>query len=596
MKIWAKKLKIIFYQQTITKRIILVITILSIISNIAFTGSVFLIMKNQLLSKTKTEHMKDMQMIEKQLNMFFQGIRNDAVSVLVSDDCQNLLLHTPERQEYDMTIRYRQYKLLQSLIMSTIGQRSEYNTIVLYDLDSNCYVDDRLQVSSENLQHKQKKIMQFMGEEENETILSMHKSAWRKKKDTEYKDCVSYLRKVYSKDGGKLIGIVEMEIPNEAIYEMYRPIMEQGSTIYLTYENLVVSAMDTSMLYRNLEQEKWYRSLNNKALVNGVQILKKGSDIYFQKSFSEFGWMIIDVVPASSYMRDVLFYAFIDIMLGIFLLAANLYISRILIVSITKPLSKITNTIVDIGQGDLEQRVSVKDGGEIGMLASEFNRMIEKTQDLMRQIVQTEAHKRESELALIQMQMTPHFFYNILENICGLIVMDHKKTAIQVIGLLSDFYRGVLNKGKEIIEIEQELAIAMNYLDIMKICHPDKFNYDIDCPLVVRKHHINKLTLQPILENAIHHGFENMSQGGIINITVGIDNGQLILEVSDNGKGISSNHLEELRPEPRVQMASFGLKNTDERIKLYFGTEYGIMIIEQDIGTKIRIVLPAKEG
>ena len=101
--------------------------------------------------------MKDMQMIEKQLNMFFQGIRNDAVSVLVSDDCQNLLLHTPERQEYDMTIRYRQYKLLQSLIMSTIGQRSEYNTIVLYDLDSNCYVDDRLQVSSENLQHKQKK-------------------------------------------------------------------------------------------------------------------------------------------------------------------------------------------------------------------------------------------------------------------------------------------------------------------------------------------------------------------------------------------------------------------------------------------------------
>ncbi|WMC92984.1 hypothetical protein [Kineothrix sp. MB12-C1] len=120
MKKWAKRLQTFFYQQTITKRIILVITILSIISNMAFVGSVFLIMKNQLLSKTKTEHTKDIQMIEKQLDMFFQGIRNDAIAVLVSENCQTLLSQSPESQEADTTTQYRKYKLIQSLIMSTI--------------------------------------------------------------------------------------------------------------------------------------------------------------------------------------------------------------------------------------------------------------------------------------------------------------------------------------------------------------------------------------------------------------------------------------------------------------------------------------------
>ena len=180
-------------------------------------------------------------------------------------------------------------------------------------------------------------------------------------------------------------------------------------------------------------------------------------------------------------------------MIGILLLFGNLYISRILIASITKPLSKITNTIVDIGKGDYNQRVHVKDGGEIGTLANEFNRMVDKTELLMEKIIEKEEEKRESELSLIQMQMTPHFFYNILESICGLIVMDDKRTAIHTISLLSGFYRGVLNKGKEIISIEKELDIAVNYLEIMKICQPDKFKYMIDCSESVKKQILSRI-------------------------------------------------------------------------------------------------------
>lgn len=599
MKRWVKQLKYRFYRQDITKRIIIVITMLSILSNTVFVGSVFVIMKNQLFNKTKLDHEKDITMLEKELEMFFKGIRNDAVSVLVSDSCQTLLSDSEEFLSADTATQYRKYKLMQGTIMSTIGQRPEYNTITFYDLKGNCYGDERLIESQGYLKAQQERVRGFLASGENETVTCLHKSPWRKKKETDFKDCISYLRKVYNKNQGQLIGVAELEIPNEAIRELYGPIMENGSDIYLVSGDFVLSAGEPHMLYQNLAEEQWYVRLNQEQADQGIQILKTGKKIFFQKQYSEFDWKIIDAVPTYTYMRDVQLYAFIDIMIGILLLLGSLYVSRILITSITKPLSKITDTIVDIGKGDYNQRVHVKDGGEIGTLANEFNRMIDKTELLMEQIVEKEEEKRESELSLIQMQMTPHFFYNILESICGLIVMDDKKTAIHTISLLSGFYRGVLNKGREIILIEKELDIAVNYLEIMKICHPDKFEYSIECPSAVKKKSINKLTLQPILENAIHHGFDQMSTGGLICILGKLAGDRVILEISDNGKGMPEDYLKDsewgAEKEPVFHMESFGLANTDERIKLYFGKEYGISIVGQRTGTRIRIELPALE-
>lgn len=596
MKRLIKRIKYRFYQQSITKRIIIVITIVSILSNMAFVGSVFIIMRNQLFNKTKAENEKDIQMIENELEMFFNGVRQDAVSVLVSNSCQILLSESEDFLSSDTTVQYRKYKLMQSTIMSTIGQRTEYNTIAFYDRKGNCYADDRLIESQEYLSEQQERIWEFLNSDENEMVLNIHRSPWRKKKENEFRDCLSYLRKVYNKEQGQLIGVVELEILNEAVAELYRPVMENGSAIYLVNQDRVISSADMDMLYKELQEEEWYVNLNQAPKQREVGILKDRKHIYFLKNYPELGWKIIDRVPTAIYMRDVKLYAFIDIMIGILLFFGNLYLSRMLIASITKPLSKITDTIVEIGQGDYEQRVHVKDGGEIGTLAQEFNRMVEKTKLLMEQNMKKEQEKRESDLSLIQMQMTPHFFYNILESICGLIVIDEKRTAIRTISLLSGFYRGVLNKGKEIVPLERELDIAVNYLEIMKICHPGKFLYVIDCLDSIKQNCINKLTLQPILENAIHHGFNQMESGGLIRITGTIEAQKVVLEISDNGRGMKMDMREVLEREEAFHMESFGLGNTNERIKLYFGDEYGLSIASQEIGTKIRIELPLQQA
>ena len=176
MKRLIKRIKYRFYQQSITKRIIIVITIVSILSNMAFVGSVFIIMRNQLFNKTKAENEKDIQMIENELEMFFNGVRQDAVSVLVSNSCQILLSESEDFLSSDTTVQYRKYKLMQSTIMSTIGQRTEYNTIAFYDRKGNCYADDRLIESQEYLSEQQERIWEFLNSDENEMVLNIHRS------------------------------------------------------------------------------------------------------------------------------------------------------------------------------------------------------------------------------------------------------------------------------------------------------------------------------------------------------------------------------------------------------------------------------------
>ena len=131
----------------------------------------------------------------------------------------------------------------------------------------------------------------------------------------------------------------------------------------------------------------------------------------------------------------------------------------------------------------------------------------------------------------------------------------------------------------------------------MKVCYPGKFTYEVTCQPELENHFICKLTLQPILENAIHHGFQEMSGGGLLSIRVFAGERGMVIEVEDNGMGMDDKTRKSiLSGESRgFRMESFGLRNTDERIKLYFGSRYGLKILPLAQGTKIRIFLPTRE-
>lgn len=595
MKKRIKRIKRNFYQKGITERIVFVISALMIVTTACFIGSVFFILEKQLVDQTQASVKKDLDMVLEKMDMFFQGVENDAVSVLVGHSCQTLLGNQDQFLGGDIVKQHEKYVLIQQVLNSYIGQKGGYGAIVFYDIHGGCYVNESLESSGEYGGQQAERIETFLTSSSQEKLLGLHKSPWKKARDKAYADCISYVRKVYGMNSGRLIGAVEIEIPNSTLTRLYETVMSKDIRLYFACGDRIILAGDEELLYQELGEKPWYRQAAGKSGGrDGFWLAEDRDAWYVLKEYGGQPWTAVSEVSKASYTRVLAFYGIGLMGLGGLIFMASLFLIRFLVTSITRPLSRITKTMVEIGRGDYDKRVAVKDGGEIGTLALEFNRMVDKTQALLREIVKKEEEKRESELSLIQMQMTPHFFYNILESICGLILMDEKKLAMHTIQLLSGFYRGVLNKGREIITVRQELDIAVNYLEIMKICCPDKFTYEIQCGEEVWQNKICKLTLQPLLENAIHHGFQDMERGGLLRVQAYRGAEGLVIEVSDNGTGMDAPTRKKIMVGKRrgFQMESFGLRNTDERIKLYFGSRYGLEILPCEAGTVIRILLP----
>ena len=208
-------------------------------------------------------------------------------------------------------------------------------------------------------------------------------------------------------------------------------------------------------------------------------------------------------------------------------------------------------------------------------------------------------HKRKREFDTLQSQINPHFLYNTLDIIVWMIENEQKQEAVEVVTALARFFRISLSRGKSIITVRDELEHARNYLMIQKMRFKNKFTYVIDAGEDVMELASLKLMLQPLVENAIYHGMEFMDGDGRIEVTVRREGDDLRFEVRDNGLGMTKEQADSLLgDEPYVSSrrgSGIGVKNVNERIRLYFGGDYGLFIrSEPDEGTQVEIRLPAR--
>ncbi|TXK83887.1 sensor histidine kinase [Paenibacillus sp. N3.4] len=252
----------------------------------------------------------------------------------------------------------------------------------------------------------------------------------------------------------------------------------------------------------------------------------------------------------------------------------------------------------DVQDGNLDVWLDIKSRDEIGALAKEFNKMVGNTKMLMENIIEEQKKKKEYELAVMQSQINPHFLYNTLECICGLADLKRNADVVKIVNQLALFYRGVLSKGNPVISMEDEIIITQTYLEILKVRYGDQIDYTLDFDPEVYKYKTIKLLLQPIVENSIYHGLKNKRGKGHIHIQAGIKDKQLVIVIADDGIGIQQEQLDNMfnLGAADYKQKSFGLKSTNERIKLYFGVEYGLEIqSEYGKGTLVKIKLPTLE-
>lgn len=286
-----------------------------------------------------------------------------------------------------------------------------------------------------------------------------------------------------------------------------------------------------------------------------------------------------------------------SILIGVLILVVA--VSAVMIVSsILQPIRQLNQATEKIAQGDFNARAQVNSDDEVAELAVSFNKMAGNMQSLIDKVKEDERKMRKADLRLLQEQIQPHFLYNTLDTIVWLIESNEPDEAVTMVVTLSDFFREILSKGKEFISIKEEEKHISSYLQIQEMRYRDILEYDIQLDQVIYKYQILKLTLQPVVENALYHGIKYKRAKGCIHIH-GEKEGEIIrLTVRDDGVGMDEEELAQLRQQIEKPCQEtekgFGLANVNERIHMYFGYEYGMKIqSEKGKGTTVEIVIPA---
>ena len=275
--------------------------------------------------------------------------------------------------------------------------------------------------------------------------------------------------------------------------------------------------------------------------------------------------------------------------------------SYLIPLSITRPFKELSQVTDEIAKGNLSVRANVNTGVEATALSNSMNTMIDKINELLEQVTTEQIRLRKAEFELLQAQINPHFLYNTLDAIIWLAEAGEQKRVVGMVRNLSDFFRTSLNQGKDINSIKEEMLHVKSYLEIQHVRYQDILSYDIEVPEALYIYSIPKITIQPLVENALYHGIKNKRSMGHISIRGEAGEKDFTITVTDDGIGIDETRLRQVQSGIQNKVLTgkdfYGLYNVCERIRLNFGEEYGIFIESvYGEGTSVRVILPYVEA
>ncbi|THF75710.1 cache domain-containing sensor histidine kinase [Cohnella fermenti] len=342
-----------------------------------------------------------------------------------------------------------------------------------------------------------------------------------------------------------------------------------------------------------------------------------GAFIVTEKTIPGIGFTMVSVLPKNELYGGIEVVRSDIVMLLAILMLVLLIVYLLIARNLVRPLGKLFHFLQAVkrnGETAFNERVELEGYMEIHVLAAKFNQMLDEIGELTGELL--DSHSREYELQLLRQQaeiaflnsqINPHFLYNTLETIQGIAAVRGVREIMTMTSALSGIFRYSIQEQEE-VALREELEIVRKYLEIQQIRFEDRFEvaFDIDDSLMGVK--VKKMLLQPLIENAVFHGLELMLGKGLLTVRVceGAE-GDLRIAIADNGTGIASDRLEELREsllwrdapvEARKQGRNgIGVANVGRRIRGAYGEPYGLTIeSEQGAGTTVILRLPGRGG
>ncbi len=294
-------------------------------------------------------------------------------------------------------------------------------------------------------------------------------------------------------------------------------------------------------------------------------------------------------------IKNVFISMVLVVILSLVLLYFLLNYSRKLSRRIVDPIDRICERLEAIGKGSLLVCEPIQaDVEEVQILSYGIENMVQRLKWQIDRNTEQEKQRRRTELALLQAQINPHFLYNTLDTIVWLIESGEIDGSVKMVASLSNYFRFSLSRGKNVITLQEEEQHIRSYLEIQQMRYRDLMDYEIDIPDRLKSFVLPKLTLQPLVENALYHGVKNRRCKGLIRLTGREEDNCVILEVMDDGRGMTKERLDGIQSSlTDVKHEGFGLRTVHQRIQILFGAEYGLSLESTpDIGTKIIVRIP----
>ncbi|MGG1555149.1 sensor histidine kinase [Paenibacillus ferrarius] len=294
-------------------------------------------------------------------------------------------------------------------------------------------------------------------------------------------------------------------------------------------------------------------------------------------------WKLAAIVPESDILSNASQIKTITLYIVLIILLVFSVVATLVASSLSNPIRFLSKQVKRVGKGDLNVSFRLNEQNEIGVLAQGLESLVESVRDLLERVKDEQEQKRQIELLALQAQIQPHFLYNTLGSIKHLVDLGEKEKASTMVSALTQFFRIGISKGREVISVREEIEHVRNYLLIQHIRYSTDFEFEIDIEEELLDLPIMKLTLQPIVENAIYHGAKNKHGRVLIRIT-GSRQGRLaVLEVFDDGAGMSKERLAQIQTSiqsPTVEEVpvTFGLRNVHKRLVLQFGEGFGLSL------------------
>lgn len=415
----------------------------------------------------------------------------------------------------------------------------------------------------------------------------------------EYRWVVSLSRELKSTDGIRGEGIFLVDLNLSIINDICSRIDmgKKGYVFIVDNSGNIVYHPQQQLIYSNLRSEPLAKATAAKSGTSFTVDDDKGKRIYSVQD-TNFGWKIVgvayseDLIANEGTIRNsIVLFAIIGILFSLML---SLFLSY----RMSKPLRILQRDMKKVERGNFDVRTNIEPINEIGQLGRSFNLMTAQIKNLMQEAIDNQESKRKSELMLLQSQINPHFLYNTLDSIIWMGEQQKHEEVVRMTSALAKLFRASITKDKELVPIRVEVEHITNYLLIQKMRYDEQLEYEIDISPDIMHYKTLKILLQPFVENAIYHGVRNKPEPGKITVRGREQDEVIVFEVEDDGMGMTPEQLESIwtihgKQEKKKTTSGIGIGNVNERVKLFFGSTYGIQIrSEPEEGTTVTITIP----